>query len=226
MAMGLVEFNGTIEAGSMVTAPFSGRACAYWEVDISTTSGKRRGWRIVHRNASGNPFYVRDDTGLALVYPKGAECRVHFGKEEELLGIAVPDHYASYMEGQRLRMRHVWRLSAMRFRERILEEGQSVYVLGTATPRARAVAVSAGDELEATGTEGMRSRRVSALQEETAAVIRQGEHERTFIISQDSEHALMLTLGARAIGQLIGGPLLALLGLGGLLVTFSGHMAK
>ena len=52
-------------------------------------------------------------------------------------------------------------------------------------------------------------------------LVRRGEHETTFIISQDSEKGLMLTLGARALAQLVGGPVLTLCGLGYWLLAVS-----
>src|SRR5262245_8291653 len=137
MAMGLVEINGNVVTSSAQIAPFSGRPCAYWEVDISTRRwGRRQGWTTVHRKASGHPFMVRDEPGVAAVFPHAAGCRVRYGVGEECMGLAVPECYASYMKEQELFFRHVWRLSVLRFRERILEEGMRIYVLGTATPRA------------------------------------------------------------------------------------------
>ena len=79
MAMGPVEVNGTIEMRSTVNAPFSGRTCAYWEIDISTPV--KNGWSIAQRDRSGNPFFLRDDDGVALVYPHDAQCTIPFGTE-------------------------------------------------------------------------------------------------------------------------------------------------
>ena len=45
------------------------------------------------------------------------------------------------------------------------------------------------------------------------AVIRRGENERTYIISQQSERELTMQLGLRATAELIGGPALTLFGL-------------
>jgi hypothetical protein len=212
MAMGLVEINGRIAARSGVSAPFSGRPCAYWEVDIAVRSG-RRGWSTVHLNQSGHPFYLRDDSGLALVYPHGADCRVNFGVAEECLGLTLPACYAQYMEQEGLGLRHLWRMGAMRFRERILEEGQTLYVLGTALPRARVLAVSDGEAMRATGTDGLRAERVQSLDHEVAATVRQGDNERVFIISEQSERTLATWTGLRATAELAGGPMLALVGL-------------
>jgi hypothetical protein len=51
--------------------------------------------------------------------------------------------------------------------------------------------------------------------------VRQGENEHTFIISQDSEKGLMLSLGAHALLLLVGGPALTVVGLGYWLMTLS-----
>src|SRR5262245_24364831 len=77
MAMGLVEVCGTVSPRSLVIAPFSGRPCAYWEVDVSVRGRRRGGWSVVHRNASGHPLFLRDATGVALLYPHGAKCKIN-----------------------------------------------------------------------------------------------------------------------------------------------------
>ena len=214
MPMGLVEVNGEASPRSELTAPFSGRPCAYWQVDIATRS-RRNAWHVVHRNASGSPFFLRDETGVALVYPQGATVRLNFQVEEECLGLSLPDLYAQYLQEQRPAGAVLWRLGSLRFRERLLEAGQRAYVLGTATPRAQSVVISMDeDELEATGTDAWRARRLQSLDHEAHAVIRRGENEPTYIISQQSERDLTLNLGLRAMGELAGGPALTLLGLG------------
>ena len=227
MAMGLAEVNGVIECRSMVTAPFSGRPCACWSVDVSV-QGRKNVWHVVHRATSGNPFFLRDETGVALVYPRGAECKVHFGVEEVCAGITLPECYASYL-GTLGPRRFMWRLGLLRFRERVLEEGSRIYVLGTATPPAQALTVSAGDEMtavvdqemQATGTDEWRARRVRTRDVQVAAVIRRGENEKTFVISQDPERSLTLGLGLKAAAKLVGGPALAILGLGYWLMELS-----
>jgi hypothetical protein len=213
MPMGLVEICGEAEPRSQLMAPFSGRPCACWQVDISTRS-RRNAWTVVHRNASGNPFYLHDDTGVAMVYPKDAQVRLNFQLEEECLGFSLPDVYAEYLRQQHSVGSALWRMGSLRFRERILEAGQKVYVLGTATPRPQSVAISMDDELEATGTDDRRALRVQTLDHEVRGVIRRGDNERTYIISQQSERELTTQLGLRATAELIGGPALTLFGLG------------
>jgi len=215
LAMGLVEIHGSVLELNRHTAPFSGRPCAYWQVEIATKS--RNGWSTVHRGSSGNPFGVDDGTGVALVYPQGADCKVNFATEETCFGIAVPEPYVRYMDEHRIAFSFVWRLSSLRFRERILEEGEVVFVLGSAMPRAQAVDVSHAEE--ATGTDGAAVMRAHDAPPEASAVVRRGEREKVFIISQQAERDLALTLGLRAWAGFVGGPALTLIGLVGWLTV-------
>jgi len=212
MAMGLVEVNGMVTGRSAMTAPFSGRSCAFWQVDVAVRSGKR-GWRVVHRNQSGNPFFLKDDTGTALVYPQGAECRVQFQVSEECLGLGLPPCYDEYLKQHAPAHSALWRIGGLRFRERVLEDGQRVYVLGTAMPRSRAHVVSEGEELAATGTGGFWSVQHRLLDESVVANIRRGTNEPTFLISQSSERELTLMLALKAFGGMVGGPVATLFGL-------------
>jgi len=217
MAMGLVELNGSVTERSRVSAPFSGRPCAYWEVEIATRSSSRNdgrsSWTTVHRNRSGHPFYLRDETGTALVYPQGAECHMPFGVEEQTHGLGVPECYSEYMQAQGLGMRGVWALGPMRFRERMLEDDARVFVLGRAFPRAQSSAVSWDEEpAKATGTDGMADARLRALDAEVRGVVRRGTQDPVFVISQSSEKTMAFEYGLKAFGGLAGGPLLTLFG--------------
>jgi hypothetical protein len=221
MAMGLVEINGVVEPRSMVSAPFSNHPCVFWEVDIATRS--RNGWRTVHRNVSGHPFFISDGTGAALVYPQGAECKLRPGVEEVCNGPLLPPCYAEYLREQSLPLLNIMSVGQMRFRERLIEDGERAYILGTAMPRPHAVELSDGEAMRATGTDG-RSTRLATLDGAMVGVVRRGENEHTFIISQESERALALDLGIQSMAQLIGGPLLSLMALGWWL--FGGAMGR
>jgi E3 ubiquitin ligase len=216
MAMGLVEVQGAVSPRSTCLAPFSGRECAFWQVEVAT-QGRRGVWTTMHRNQSGHPFYLHDDTGTALVYPQGARCTLTFAKEEECNGLALPDVYAAYFHDQHLRGSTLWRMGRLRFRERALEDGEAVYVLGTAQPRPHAVDLSGEEALAATRTDDRaekQARRLRIEDSEAVAVIRRGDTEPTFIISQQSERVIAFQLGLRAYAELLGGPALTLLGLG------------
>ena len=216
MAMGFGEISGEIVPRSTLPAPFSGRPCAYWEVEISTPS-RRTLLTVLHRNASGHPFFLRDETGTVMVMPHGAATRINAAIDTECPAPPLPEPYARYMSGENLDFRDLWPL---RFRERILEEGQRVFVFGTAIPREHAYTIAEGVELAATGTEDAATRRLHQLTDEAVAVMRVGAGEPTLIISEQSECDLARALGRSFFGGLAAGPALTLLGLAYWLYAF------
>ena len=218
LAMGLVELQGRVRARSRMSGPFSGRPCAWWEVELQTLRRSKNGlrqWGTVHKEHSGRPFYLEDETGTALLYPDGSRVNAGSHVEEETHGFGVPEPYASYMSERDLPLRGLWSLGPMRFRERMLEEGTAVYVLGRAHPKPHAVAVSQDDEvaLEATGTDAIGAAHVRHFDGACSAVIRRGPHDPAFLISDRSEKTMSMEYGFKAFGGLVGGPLLTLFGL-------------
>ena len=211
MAMGLVEVNGAVELRSWVNAPFSGKTCAYWEIDISTPV--RNSWDVLYRDQSGSPFFLRDEDAVALVYPRGATCKIPFGMEEVCAGPNLPPPYDEYLSAHPSAVGRLYRLGRLRFRERTIDVGTEVYVLGTAMPRAQERVIEEGDLIQATDTDDAGVTRLRTLDHEVTGVIRRGENEPTFIISEASERSLMTELGAQTL-QLVGGPLITLSGIG------------
>lgn len=229
VAMGIAEVNGTIAPRSRVRAPFSDRACGWWGIEVQTLSSQSksgaRSWRTVHRASSGHPFGVRDETGVALVYPQDADCHVPWDVAEETNGFGVPDLYREFMEARGLGMRHLWMMGPMRFRERRLDVDQRVYVLGRAFPRPASQAISFDEEaLEATGTDSYGAAQVRSLDHETCAVIRRGPGDPVFLISTRPEGEEQFLIGLQAAAGLVAGPLLTWFGIWCLLeVARSGH---
>jgi hypothetical protein len=216
MAMGLVEVTGTAVPRSQIEAPFSGKPCAYWHVDISSRS--RNGWDVIHRNTSSQPFYLRDETGLALVFPEGAESRLTDCATEECNGLALPDVYAEYMREHPSMVGMLARGNTLRFREYLVEEGRALFVLGSATPKARAMEVTDFETYAATGTDdpaavAVRASRLRSLDGEVHATIRRGENNRAFVISEEAQMQMMAELGVKAVAYIVIGPILALLGM-------------
>ena len=217
LAIGLVELQGTLKSRSRTRGPFTDRDCVWWEVELQTLRDSNKGmkqWHTVHRECSGHPFYVDDGTGEALIYPQGAEIRAGDVVSEETHGFGVPEPYSSFMENRALGMWKLWSIGPMRFRERALEEGREVFVLGRAEPRPRAVEVSMDDEvLEATGTDAIGAKYVRLNDGRCTAVIRKGPRDAALLISDKSEKSMTTEYGFKAFGGLVGGPLLATFGL-------------
>jgi hypothetical protein len=217
LAMGLVELQGGVRSRSRTCGPFTDRECVWWEVEVQTLRQSNKGlrqWQTVHSERSGHPFYLDDGTGTALVYPQDAE--VHAGDvvSEETNGFGVPEPYAGYMQSRELGMRTLWALGPMRFRERRIEEGRGVFVLGRAEPKPHAVEVSMDEDvLQATGTDAVGARHVRENDGRCTAVIRKGVRDPALLISDQSERSMTTEYGFRAFGGLVGGPLLAMFGL-------------
>src|SRR5262249_17544842 len=194
IAMGMVEVQGAVRARSRTSGPFTDRDCAWWEVELQTLQQSNRGlksWHTVYREQSGHPFYLEDGTGAALVFPQGADTRAGNVVSEETGGLGVPEPYAGFMSARQLGLRHIWSMGPMRFCERVLEEGQAVFVLGRAQPKAHAVTISMDEEvLQATGTDAVGAARVRTHDGECCAVIRRGREDTTFIISDRSEKSM------------------------------------
>lgn len=217
MAMGFVELNGRVECRSRVTAPFSGQQVAYWEVQVQTLRTSKRGqrsWNTVHSARSGSPFYLRDETGVAMVFPEGADVRTSMGVEEETGGLGVPSMYMDYMQQAGLGMRVLWAMGPMRFRERVLAEGQVVYVLGRAHPKPMAHTISEPEEdvLEATGTDAWSARRLGSVDSQVQGVVRRSSSDACYLISPQSEKSMSAEYAIKAFGGLIGGPLATVFG--------------
>jgi hypothetical protein len=217
LAIGLVELQGELKGRSRTRGPFTDRDCVWWEVELQTLRDSNKGmrqWQTVHRESSGHPFYVDDGTGAALIYPQGADIRAGDVVSEETGGFGVPEPYASFMETRALAMRKLWSIGPMRFRERVLEEGRAVFVLGRAEPRPRSVEVSMDAEvLEATGTDAIGAKYVRMNDGRCTAVIRKGPRDPALLISDKSEKSMSTEYGLKAFGGLVGGPLLAMFGL-------------
>ncbi len=73
---GLVELKGTVLARELVTSPLSGRACVWYSYAVHEHRGngrKRAHWVKLRSGTEGREFVVADESGRALVRPKGAD---------------------------------------------------------------------------------------------------------------------------------------------------------
>jgi len=221
LAMGFVEVRGKTEGRSSVSSPFSNRASVFCEVDVSVSSGRRDSWSVVHRACSSRPFFVRDETGLAMIDPRGAQCRTGNEVTEVVAGFFPPEPYRTFLTEHATYRRWFWTFSRLRFRERAIEEGVDVYVLGTAEPRPQAISIAEPELLEtghglATGTEGalaLRTEHVRSLDKQASAVIRRGRHDSTMVLSVGSEAEVTMDLMLKTAFKLLVGPAMTLFAL-------------
>jgi hypothetical protein len=125
-------------AGRSLTAPLSGRACAYYTVVVEEYRGGGKGgrWKEILREEKGVDFFLRDDSGTALV---------HFPADGHVWPALVEDRRARVSPifhadealkrflAERGRPVDGWFVRRnQRAREGVLEAGERVAVAGTA----------------------------------------------------------------------------------------------
>lgn len=161
--VGLVELIGTAECerGKTLKAPMSGRDCVYVKTKVEErrvetyTAENSKGesetktrtvWKTLMEEESRAPFYLRDETGAALVDPEGAEI-VAEKFVDETLDRSSPEYF-KWASG---RSELPNSCGTRRFSEIGIALKSDIYVLGKSRVREDVVAVEiAKDETEPT----------------------------------------------------------------------------
>ena len=138
-AQGFVELTGIQHPidDTPLLAPLSASPCTWWDYKIekkrTTTDSKgrrRTTWVTVEKDTSVGFFTLRDDTGDALVNPRGADVtasltKVWYGSSRRPAGIAAESPGSSGMSfGTALGGRRY------RYTERIMRPHEPIYALG------------------------------------------------------------------------------------------------
>jgi len=161
--VGLVELSGTAESerGEGIVAPISGRPCVYVKTKVEErrieTRTKKNSdgesvtktetvWKTLFEEERRAAFYLRDETGVVRVDPKGAEI-VAVKFVEETLDRSAPEYF-NWASG---RSELPDSCGIRRFTEVGVPLSSAVYVLGKSRIRKDVVAVEiAKDETEPT----------------------------------------------------------------------------
>ncbi len=213
IAMGLVEIHGWAYAAKYIKAPYSGTECVYCrnEMQELRQHGKTTSWVTLKNEVDHVPVMARDETGDVLVDPRGAEFVVSLNRAYEQKcgtfgGGRILQRALELFKGERHRTvernRHVLRpmdhrfgsslgnaLGDRRYYEYCIDKGQRMYVLGTA--------------YNLRGASG-------------GVIIRKGEDESFFLISDKSEENLIKKKKGKG---------LALLTLGGMVIFVGAILA-
>lgn len=75
LAMGLVRVYGRATGDEYLTSPLTRQPCYLYKLKIEKweVAGKREYWAPWRRDSDSVQFYLEDETGKVLVYPRGAE---------------------------------------------------------------------------------------------------------------------------------------------------------
>lgn len=198
LAMGLVEiFGAVVPAEKMILkSPFSNKDCVYYGYTVEELrgSGKNQRWVTVKKDEKYVHFYLKDETGMVLVDPKGAKMDIPVDSEfRSNFGVDPPDTVKKFLKSQNLRFEGLLLgiNKTMKYKEYFVEPKDSLYIIGTAkdNPFMEEAAAKKGVE---------------------DVMIGKGLHEKIYYISDKHEKELLKTLRWQSIGGIFGGALLIL----------------
>ena len=139
MPMGLVELHGAAASEETFTGPFTDKPVVFWEATVEEYRRSRRSsrWVTIHKASSEeHPFYVEDETGSVLVLAANAETHLPNDYRESFGGGSLPAGLESYLDSSGIRARGLFGIGKrLRFTERHIVPGQTVYIHGVAQER-------------------------------------------------------------------------------------------
>lgn len=132
-AIGLVELTGQAVGPHTLTSPITQRPCFFYRTALwqEVGSGKDRHWKQVLDERFHVPFFLRDETGMVLVDPNGAEMDIHCdfkGEYHESMfsGANVPPRVAELAASN-----GIFANRNLRVEEYCLKPQNALYILGT-----------------------------------------------------------------------------------------------
>ncbi|MDP1853018.1 MAG: GIDE domain-containing protein [Candidatus Omnitrophota bacterium] len=139
MAMGLVEISGKAKKVTSLKSPLTQTECVLFQYKVEEyrKSGKSGSWVTI---ASGNsfdcPFWLEDETGKIMVFPKGAEFIWPLDFQSRTgFGIEMPYTLTNFMVNKGINYKDFFGVRPLRFSEWFICEGETVYALGSTKKR-------------------------------------------------------------------------------------------
>jgi hypothetical protein len=203
IAAGFVEVYGeAVAKGDYLKSPFCGEDCVFYKYIIEEYRhhGRSSSWVIIRQGQSEPPFFIQDETGKIEVDPVGAELEVvEKSRFEVNPGDETPETILDFLKTVNLRdntpTMNFWPFhmggNPRMYTEYKIDKGQSVFVTGTAVPK-----------------EGV----ISEKHEDTL-VIKKGDLNKFFYISDKKEKAVLGGIRNKAIEYFVAGGIVALVGL-------------
>lgn len=138
LAMGLVEIFGQVIPiqERLFQSPFTDKDCVYYQYTIEEyrSSGKSSHWVTIKREEHRDLFYLKDETGVVLIDPKGAQIEARQDFEcQSGLGKDPPEQVIRFLTAKNLNHEGFLGLNkTMRYKETLIVPGDSLYIMGTA----------------------------------------------------------------------------------------------
>jgi len=133
-----VEIVGSADCESSIYSPITQKPCVLWQVEVSEMRSTRKnsGWVTVYSDRSTAPFDVSDATGRVQVDPAGRVEILLRDDNEQSSGLfsSFDEQTQSALSELDVRTKDFLNLNkALRVRERYIEKGDQIYLLGKTT---------------------------------------------------------------------------------------------
>jgi hypothetical protein len=132
-AIGLVELNGLAVGPNTITSPITMRPSLYYRTALwrEVGSGKNRHWELAVDERFHVPFFLKDQTGMVLVNPHGAEMDIHCDftgsySTSMFSGANVPPRVVEFAAANGISVS-----SPLKVEEYCLKPRNALYILGT-----------------------------------------------------------------------------------------------
>jgi len=203
VAMGPVEIFGKAVPKKTLLSPILQKPCVYYNTIIRERrgTGKYARWVTIYWKTSDDRFFVRDDTGYALVDPKDAEIEIEpdLKLQTGIWGNKIPKEVEDFAKRENINLRTLSGIfKNMVFSEQLIAPNDEVYVFGTATENPDVKNPQKGYE---------------------NILIKKGDAFKFFYISDKPEKTVLSRYGRRIKLFIPGGAILIVGGFIGLLLT-------
>jgi len=138
IAIGLVEIFGQVIPiqERVVKSPFTDKDCVYYNYKIEEyrSNGKNSSWVTIKKGEQKDLFYLKDDTGMILIDPTGAQIEAKQDFEYQSgLGKDPPEQVIRFLTTHHLTHEGFFGFNkTMRYRETIIVPDDTLYIMGTA----------------------------------------------------------------------------------------------
>ncbi len=122
--------------GEPLRSPLTGRTCAYYEIHVEEyrSSGKSGTWYTMIKESQGQDFSLEDQSGYAIVNPVGASLAITVDSHTRSGSFDDPTDLERSFLNAHGRDGKAWVFNKkVRYKEGVLEAGESVAVLGRGT---------------------------------------------------------------------------------------------
>ena len=122
--------------GTTLASPLFGRRCVYFVaiVEEHRSSGKSSYWKTIIRETRGVPFMLEDSSGRALVDASNARIAIDFDAKSQSGTFDDPNEMENAFLARHCEKGQGWVFNrALRYREAVIEEGETIAVLGAGT---------------------------------------------------------------------------------------------